>query len=44
MVFGIGTDLIEINRIEESISKFGDSFINKIFTAGEIEYSSSMEA
>ncbi len=41
MVFGIGTDLIEINRIEKSISKFGDSFINKIFTEVEIKYSSS---
>ena len=41
MVFGIGTDLIEISRIEKSITKFGDNFINKIFTKGEIEYSSS---
>jgi holo-[acyl-carrier protein] synthase len=41
MVFGIGTDLIEIDRIEKSIKKFGDHFIEKIFTKGEIEYSSS---
>jgi holo-[acyl-carrier protein] synthase len=41
MVFGIGIDLIEIDRIEKSISKFGDNFINKIFTEVEIKYSSS---
>ena len=41
MVFGIGTDLIEIDRIEKSIARFGDSFIKKIFTDVEIEYSSS---
>lgn len=41
MVFGIGTDIIEIDRIKSSIEKFGDSFLNKIFTEVEIEYSSS---
>ncbi len=41
MVFGIGIDLIEIDRIEKSISKFGDHFLNKIFTKLEIDYSSS---
>ncbi|PIQ09342.1 MAG: holo-[acyl-carrier-protein] synthase [Ignavibacteriales bacterium CG18_big_fil_WC_8_21_14_2_50_31_20] len=41
MVFGIGTDLIEIDRIERSIKKFGDHFINKIFTEVEKEYSNS---
>lgn len=41
MVFGIGIDLIEIDRIEKSIEKFGDSFIKKIFTDVEIKYSSS---
>jgi len=41
MVFGIGIDLIEIDRIEKSIKKFGDHFINKIFTELEKEYSNS---
>ncbi len=35
---GIGHDIIEINRIEESISKFGDRFYNKLFTQKEINY------
>ena len=38
MVLGLGTDLIEIRRIEESIAQFGDRFLQKIFTPGEIAY------
>src|ERR1700712_2491692 len=38
MVLGLGTDLIEINRIEESISRFGDRFLQRIFTPGEIAF------
>ncbi|GAB4128818.1 MAG: holo-ACP synthase [Ignavibacteriales bacterium] len=38
MIFGIGIDIIEITRIEQSIEKFGDSFLNKIFTQTEINY------
>jgi holo-[acyl-carrier protein] synthase len=41
MVFGIGIDLIEIDRIEKSIKKFGNQFIDKIFTEVEKDYSSS---
>ncbi|MFQ3361351.1 MAG: holo-ACP synthase [Alphaproteobacteria bacterium] len=35
MILGIGTDLIDIRRIESTLSKFGDRFINRIFTANE---------
>ncbi len=38
MVLGIGTDLTEIHRIEASVSRFGERFLHRIFTAGEIEY------
>lgn len=38
MIFGIGIDIIEIDRIKKSIEKFGDVFLNKIFTATEVEY------
>lgn len=34
----IGTDIIEINRIKESIESLGESFKNKIYTEKEIEY------
>lgn len=36
-----GTDIIEISRIKQSIEKLGDTFINKIFTKGEIAYCES---
>ncbi len=39
MVVGIGIDIIEIERIKNSVEKFGDAFLNKIFTKGELEYS-----
>jgi holo-[acyl-carrier protein] synthase len=38
MVLGIGTDLTEIERIQKSIDRFGDRFLNKVFTAEEIAY------
>jgi len=33
-----GTDIIEINRIKESIEDLGEKFKNKIYTDNEIEY------
>lgn len=41
MVLGIGIDIIEIDRIKRSVEKFGDQFLNKIFTKGELDYSLS---
>jgi len=40
MVLGIGIDIIEIERIKDSIEKYGDRFLDKIYTANEIKYSS----
>lgn len=36
-----GTDIIEINRIEEAIESLGDKFLNRVFTKREIEYCES---
>lgn len=36
-----GTDIIEIDRIRESIEKSGDRFLNRIYTSKEIEYCES---
>ena len=33
-----GTDIIEIKRIKEGIEKYGETFLNTIFTEAEIEY------
>jgi holo-[acyl-carrier protein] synthase len=32
MILGIGSDLCNIERIEASIARFGDRFLNRIFT------------
>ena len=36
-----GTDIIEIERIKNSIEKLGEKFLNKVFTAKEIQYCES---
>jgi len=35
MIIGIGNDLIDIRRIEKILDRFGDRFIDRIFTAAE---------
>ncbi len=38
MIIGIGVDIIEIDRIRKSIDRFGDHFLNKIYTKKELDY------
>lgn len=38
MVIGLGTDLIEIERIERSFARFGEAFLHRVYTQGEIDY------
>jgi holo-[acyl-carrier protein] synthase len=40
MILGVGTDLIEISRIAKSIDRYGDHFLHRVYTAGEIAYCS----
>jgi holo-[acyl-carrier protein] synthase len=42
-VLGIGVDLVECVRIERSLERFGEKFLHRVFTDGEIEYSMSMK-
>jgi len=42
-VIGTGVDLVECSRIQNSIERFGDRFLHRVFTNGEIEYSMSMK-
>jgi holo-[acyl-carrier protein] synthase len=37
MILGTGNDLIDIGRIEKTLARFGDRFINRCFTPEEIE-------
>ena len=38
MVLGIGIDIIEIDRIRESVDKYGEKFLQKIYTTNELDY------
>ncbi len=38
MVIGIGVDIIEIDRIKDSVDRFGERFLNKIYTKKELDY------
>ena len=38
MIFGTGLDIIEIERIKNSIEKYSPKFEQRIFTSNEISY------
>jgi holo-[acyl-carrier protein] synthase len=42
-VLGIGVDLVENARIQHSLDRFGQKFLHRVFTEGEIAYSQSMK-
>ena len=37
-IFGIGTDIVNIKRMEKSLKKYGKSFKKRIFSENEINY------
>jgi len=40
MIVGVGIDVIQNDRIRDSIQKFGPRFLNRIYTQTEIDYCS----
>jgi holo-[acyl-carrier protein] synthase len=38
MIAGIGTDIVEIERIRAAVNKWGDTFLKRIFSESEISY------
>jgi holo-[acyl-carrier protein] synthase len=38
MITGIGIDVVQNDRIRNSIERFGDRFLKRIYTEGEMEY------
>jgi holo-[acyl-carrier protein] synthase len=38
MIVGIGTDIIEISRVRDSIERYGERFLRRVFTDGERAY------
>jgi holo-[acyl-carrier protein] synthase len=41
MIVGSGIDITDVRRIAESIQRFGDRFLRRVFTEGEIRYCDS---
>ena len=37
MIIGTGVDITEVRRLRRAIEKWGDDFLNKIFTTQELE-------
>lgn len=38
MIFGIGVDLIDMERVKETMSRWGIQFLKRVFTDREIEW------
>jgi holo-[acyl-carrier protein] synthase len=43
MILGLGIDLVEVARIEQSITRHGERFLRRIFTDDEIAYCGAMK-
>ena len=44
MSTGVGIDLVMVSRVEASLARFGDRFLRRIFTDGEIAYAQASPA
>ena len=42
-IFGIGVDIVETERIKQSIERHGSSFLKRIFTKAEQDYCDKMK-
>jgi len=38
MICGVGIDMVEVQRIENILKRWGDKFTGRVFTESEIEY------
>lgn len=38
MIFGIGTDIVKVERIRYAVERWGNSFLERIFTPNEISH------
>ena len=41
MIVGMGVDIIEVPRVRAAIERFGERFLRRLFTVGEIRYCES---
>jgi holo-[acyl-carrier protein] synthase len=37
MIFGIGTDIVQISRIQENIDRYGERFVRRVLTHDELD-------
>jgi holo-[acyl-carrier protein] synthase len=44
MSLGVGIDLVMVSRIEASLAQFGDRFLRRVFTEGEVAYATASPA
>jgi len=42
-ILGIGMDIVETKRIADSLARFGDRFLHRVFLDGEVAYANSMK-
>jgi len=38
MIHGVGVDIVDIERIRNSVGHFGEDFLERVFTPAEVEY------
>lgn len=41
MIYGTGIDIVNVKRMEKVIKRWGDRFIDRVFTSGEVKICSS---
>ena len=44
MILGLGTDLTEVPRIQRSLDRFGQRFLQRVYTPAEIAYCTSKKS
>lgn len=44
MKLAVGIDLVQVSRIAESLERFGERFLRRVFTDGEIAYATAAPA
>lgn len=43
MICGIGVDIVKTERMRSAVERWGDRFLGRVFTAGEIAYAYSKQ-
>lgn len=43
-ILGVGIDIVETRRIADSLERFGDRFLHRVFLEEEVAYARSMKA